>query len=83
MVDVEATKWSFKDVDKNSKSFRAFNGRFDGNYRVRVIPKENIAVPGFIAVGPEKVMRVVLSGSLPNGEGKKPIVQHLLSKGSF
>ena len=55
VVDVEATKWFVKDADKNSKSFRAFNGKLDGNYRVRVVPKENVTIPGFIPVGPEMV----------------------------
>ena len=55
VVDVTPTTWKISEENKNSKSYKAFNGRYDGNYRVRVIPRENIVVPGFIPVGPEKV----------------------------
>ena len=55
VVDVTPTTWKISEEDKNSKSYKAFDGRYDGNYRVRVIPRENIVVPGFIPVGPEKV----------------------------
>ena len=55
VVDVTPTTWRISEENKNFKSYKAFNGRYDGNYRVRVIPRENIVVPGFIPVGPEKV----------------------------
>ena len=55
VVDVTPMKWSLnKDLSKE-KHYKAFNGKYDGNYRVRVVPTEGRVIPGYIPIGTEDV----------------------------
>ena len=55
VVDVTPTKWNLNKQLSKEKHYKAFNGKYDGNYRVRVVPTEGRVIPGYIPIGPEDV----------------------------
>ena len=52
--------WICKEEEKDKIYYKALHKKLDGNYRIRVIPRKDAVVPGFIPVGPEE-MRAEIS----------------------
>ena len=51
---------------KTDMTDKFFEGKYDGSYRVQVVPKEDAACPQFISIGPDHIMgqvRYVKGGS--------------------
>ena len=67
VMDVRPLKWRMSGEEKEKKYYKVYNGKYDGNYKVTFVPKEDQVIPGYIPVGPEKVRGEV---RYPKGEDK-------------
>ena len=67
VLDVVPLKWRILNEDKEQKYYKIYNVKYDGNYKVTFVPKEDQVIPGYIPVGPEKVRG---EARYPKGEDK-------------
>ena len=67
VMDVVPLKWRIFNEEKEQKYYNLYNGKYDGNYKVTFVPKDDQVIPGYIPVGPEKVRGEV---RYPKGEDK-------------
>ena len=50
---ISPSMWHVPNDNRTERTKRYFEGKCDGTYRVHVVPKLGMAVPNFVAVGPE------------------------------
>ena len=78
VLDVFPLKWRYPREQEGNKEYNAYHGKFDGNYQVTLIPKDNLFIPGCIPVGSDKVLGEV---RYPNGEVKNLLCSNCFEPG--